>query len=113
VLHACIRSHEVVASEHILAEVARHLASKAKLSASHAADILAFLRGQVEIVRPATVPASACRDRDDLAILGTALAARADYLLTGDRDLLDLGEYGGIPILTPRAFHDRMRIDER
>jgi predicted nucleic acid-binding protein len=28
----------------------------------------------------------------------------ADYIVSGDRHLLDLGEHEGIRILTPRAF---------
>ena len=62
------------------------------------------------MVRPAKVPAGACRDRTDLAVLGTALAAEADCLVTGDRDLLELKTFQGIPILSPRAFHDRLQV---
>lgn len=50
----------------------------------------------------------ACRDGDDLPVLGTLLAAKADCLVTGDQDLLELREFHSIPILSPRAFHDRL-----
>ena len=109
VLAACLASHEVVLSEHILRELRRHLRGKLKVPVRHANMVLAFLREHARLVRPAKVPADACRDRSDLAVLGTALAAEADGLITGDRDLLDLGEFHGIPILSPRAFHDRLR----
>jgi uncharacterized protein len=108
----CLRSHEIVISEHILKELARNLVGKAKLPASHADDMVVFLRRRARIVRPAKVPPSACRDHSDLPVLGTALAAKAECLVTGDRDLLAIGEYGGIPILSPRAFHDRVRSVE-
>ena len=48
----------------------------------------------------------AARDPADDPILGTAVAASADYLVTGDRDLLDLGSFRGIPITTARQFLD-------
>jgi putative PIN family toxin of toxin-antitoxin system len=44
------------------------------------------------------------KDPDDDRILETAIAAEADVIVSGDRHLLDLGSYKGIPILTPRQF---------
>jgi predicted nucleic acid-binding protein len=44
--------------------------------------------------------------KDDM-VVATAVAARADYLVTGDRrHLLSLREYEGIRIVTPRQFLD-------
>ena len=40
-----------------------------------------------------------CRDVDDNMIIECALAARADYIITGDKDLLDLKIYRKIKIL--------------
>jgi putative PIN family toxin of toxin-antitoxin system len=44
------------------------------------------------------------RDPDDLIILGTAQASQAEVIITGDRDLLVLKSFNGIPILTPQDF---------
>lgn len=44
------------------------------------------------------------RDRDDDAVLAAAMAGGASMIVTGDRDLLVLGEYDGIRIVTPRDF---------
>lgn len=44
------------------------------------------------------------RDPDDVIILATALAVKADVIITGDLDLLILNEFEGIPILTPSDF---------
>jgi len=109
VFAACLEWHEIVLSEHILGELRRHLRGKIKLPAVHADAILAFLREHAEIVTPSNVEAGACRDPTDLAVLGTASAGAADVLVTGDRDLLELRTFRGIPILTPRAFHGRIR----
>jgi hypothetical protein len=46
------------------------------------------------------------RDPDDEAILATALEGRAEVIVTGDDDLLSLGQFEGIPIVKPRAFLD-------
>ncbi len=109
VFAACLWSHEVALSGSILKELRRHLRGKLKVPARQADAVLAFLREHAAIVRPAKVPADACRDPSDLVVLGTAVAAEADVLVTGDRDLLDLGEFHGIPTLSPRAFHERLR----
>ena len=45
-----------------------------------------------------------CRDRDDDHVLTCAKAAGAVYLVTGDRDLLDLKSWEGIRIVSPRTF---------
>ncbi len=44
------------------------------------------------------------RDPDDIKFLAVAVEARAEYVVTGDADLLTLGEHEGIQIVTPRAF---------
>jgi uncharacterized protein len=45
-----------------------------------------------------------CRDAADDNIIACAVAAKADYLVTGDADLLELKIYQGIRIITPRDF---------
>lgn len=44
------------------------------------------------------------RDIKDDKFLACAVEAKADYIITGDRDLLVLEEYEGIKIVTPREF---------
>jgi uncharacterized protein len=44
------------------------------------------------------------RDPKDDPVLGTAVAANAAYLVTGDADLLMLGRYGAVAIVAPRPF---------
>jgi putative PIN family toxin of toxin-antitoxin system len=62
---------------------------------------LLLLRG--ELVEPIERTA-VCRDPKDDIFLSVALAGRADALVTGDSDLLSLGPFRGIPILTPAEF---------
>jgi predicted nucleic acid-binding protein len=45
-----------------------------------------------------------CRDPGDDWVLATALAGEAGTIETGDADLLTLGTYSGIELLSPRQF---------
>jgi putative PIN family toxin of toxin-antitoxin system len=45
-----------------------------------------------------------CRDAKDNKFLELAVSGEADYIVSGDRDLLVLSPFRGIPILTPREF---------
>jgi len=52
-----------------------------------------------------------CSDPDDDKFLATAVGGKADYLVTGDiRDLLQLREYKGVTIVSPRDFISRLKI---
>ncbi len=53
-----------------------------------------------EIVEPQPLPIPTSRDPDDDHVLACALAAQAELIVSGDRDLLTLREYQGMPILS-------------
>jgi putative PIN family toxin of toxin-antitoxin system len=44
------------------------------------------------------------RDPNDVIVLATAIASQADIIVSGDKDLLILGQYQDIPILTAKDF---------
>jgi len=44
------------------------------------------------------------RDPNDLMVLGLVSPGNAQAVVTGDKDLLVLGNFKGVPIMTPRAF---------
>lgn len=46
------------------------------------------------------------RDPSDDQVIACAVAARAEYLVTGDDDMLVVAEYQGIRIISPRQFLD-------
>ena len=46
----------------------------------------------------------ACRDPDDDKLLETAILGAADYLVTGDQDLLVLNPFQSLAIVTPAQF---------
>jgi putative PIN family toxin of toxin-antitoxin system len=45
-----------------------------------------------------------CRDAKDNKFLELAISGKADYIVSGDNDLLVLNPFRGIPVLTPREF---------
>ena len=47
-------------------------------------------------------------DLEDDLVLGTAVAAEADFLVTGDKGLLAIGEYHGVRIITAAEFLDEL-----
>ncbi len=56
------------------------------------------------IVEPAEDVNAAVRDDDDLVVLRTAIAGNAEYVVTGDKDLLVVGHCAGVAIVTPARF---------
>lgn len=56
-------------------------------------------------------PAVIKDDPDDNRVLECAVAAKADYIVSGDRHLLKLGSYRDIPIMTVRQFMDAIGAD--
>jgi putative PIN family toxin of toxin-antitoxin system len=63
--------------------------------------MLAEVRRLAEIVDPPPLTVPVSRDPDDDAVLALAGAAQADLIVSGDGDLLVLGAYAGIRIVSP------------
>ncbi len=64
--------------------------------------LVALLR-EAELVE-ITETVTDCRDAKDNKFLELALSGEADYIVSGDEDLLILSPFRGISILTPREF---------
>lgn len=109
VFEVSITGHTLVVSEHILAEVSGALIKKVKLPKQIVQSVIDYLRDTAEIVEPDLIDSSECRDKDDLAVIGTATRGNASFIVTGDSDLLTLKNCRGIDIITPREFWNRLR----
>lgn len=72
------------------------------------AQSLAEVRQLAEVIDPLPLTQPVCRDPDDDAVLALAVAAQADLVVSGDDDLLCLGSFEGIPILTPAQALQRV-----
>ena len=104
-----LAGHELVVSRQVLNEVGEALRRKLGVDAATADDYVRLLEQDATVARPGPVPDVDLRDRDDLPILGAAVAARVDALVTGDRELVELGLVEGVAVLSPRACWDRLR----
>lgn len=62
------------------------------------------LRASAKLVSPSAKVSVVKEDPKDNVILSTALSGKADYIVSGDKHLLDLGKYRGIRIVNPRGF---------
>ena len=107
VLHRAVRLRVLASSDGLMDELDDTLRRKFAITPATAAFVKAF-RQQIQIVEPASLPKPVCRDRDDDLVLATAVAASADFIVTGDDDLLVLGGYEGVAIVSPRRFLERL-----
>ncbi|MDR5727493.1 MAG: putative toxin-antitoxin system toxin component, PIN family [Terriglobia bacterium] len=98
---------DVVLSRYILDEMVRVLPrlSRILLSSAEIRDLADNFMFLADIVEPAAESDAILRDRADWPVLGTLRAAQADYLITGDKDLLSLAER--YSIVTPATFWER------
>jgi len=99
----------VATSELLLDELEQTLRAKFTVGSAGAA-FLVQLRRRIRIVEPARLDGPVSRDVDDDVVLATAVAAGATVIVTGDQDLLVLGQYAGIDILSPREFLSRLAV---
>ena len=106
VMRVVLAEHELITGEIVLSELRKALARRIKLPAAAIEDIVALLREQEVVPKPPKPSELPIRDPDDRWILASAMAGRADVLVTGDRDLLDVAGKTPLPILDPRAFWD-------
>ena len=103
---------EVVLSGFILEELGRvlpRLSHRHGLTPAEIDDLLEILSIQADVIEAQQPDEQQLRDVDDLPVLGTLVAAvqagGADYLITGDKDLLALADR--YPIITPADFWAR------
>ena len=96
---------ELVTSESVLTEPRRNLKRKLGLPDLVVEQIESFLRSHDVQPAPKKLPNLQLRDHDDLIVLASALAGGARVLVTGDKDLLDVGNtVPGLLVTDPRGF---------
>jgi uncharacterized protein len=99
------RDFDLILCDGILQEFKRILKKKFAASPDETSEAFIILSAAAQDILGQTGSiAPICRDSDDDLILACARDAVADYVVTGDKDLLVLKNYEGIRILNPRAF---------
>ncbi len=102
--------YQLCLSEYILTETAETLLSKTRLrnyayEDMNVRDFIRWLMIHAEMTTGLPAIRAVPNDPKDDPIIATAVAAKADYLVTGDRaHLLPIGQYEGIRIISPREF---------
>ena len=109
-LEIILADHQLMTGEFVLQELERVLSAKLNVPDDKVLEILQFLnKYHVEPVpeKPSEIKV---RNEDDRWVLESALKAKADILVTGDKDLLVLSEkITRIKIISPRGFWEILK----
>jgi len=96
---------DLVLCDNIIRKFKGILTKKFKVSSSDISEITSIIiEASSEILHKTASAPRICRDPNDDMIIACALDADADYIVTGDEDLLILKRYKNILIINPRHF---------
>lgn len=94
---------EIIVSSYIAGEVRKSLSSKFKWPQARIEEAVREFFSRALFIEPALIR-PLVRDPKDNPVLACALAGGADYLITGDKDLLVLKRHGSLCIIKPKDF---------
>jgi len=95
--------YQIVVSPEILDEVVEKLRNKFQFSEEGIQELVDIILTYSHVVEP-TSKFDVVRDKKDNKIIECAFDGKADCIVTGDPDLLELKEFRGIKIVTAREF---------
>ena len=103
----CAERYTLYTSEWMLTELSEKLESKKfKLPPTLQKLIRQQVANDAQLVFPTNKLPTDSRDPDDNNVLQLALFVKANFIITGDRDLLDLKEVEGVMIIGPSDFYE-------
>jgi putative PIN family toxin of toxin-antitoxin system len=108
---AFVKSFQLVTSPLLLDELDEKLRGKFEVSPKDADLVRLRLETTAMVVEPDFSLKVIDDDPDDDRVLECAVAAGADYIVSGDRHLLKFGSYRDIPIMTVRQFMDAIEAE--
>jgi putative PIN family toxin of toxin-antitoxin system len=94
----------LVSSRPLLAELGRVLVAKFGWDAGRAEDAVAQLVRIADVVEPRESVGEVHEDPDDDRVLEAAAQGEVDAIVSGDRHLLRMGSWRGIPVEPPARF---------
>jgi putative PIN family toxin of toxin-antitoxin system len=109
VLREVLTSHQLVVSDSLLNELKQVLHQKLGVPAMLIDEVIEILQQDAHFAISKDLPGIVIKDKDDLMILSSALNGKADLLVTGDKELLDLGRVEGMDIVSPRMFWEKLK----
>jgi putative PIN family toxin of toxin-antitoxin system len=105
VLQLIIEEYELVTGEIVIEELHGVLSRKFGVRAVKLKEIERFLRDYHVEPKPRRLPDLNLSERNDLMVVGSAVNAKAEILVTGDREMVALRRTPeGLRILSPRDF---------
>ncbi len=102
-----LEEYQIVTSAEILDEVVDKLRNKFQFPEDGIQQFIDILLTYCHLVG-STNKFHITRDKKDNKIIECAFDGKADCIVTGDSDLLDLKEFGGIRIITAKKFLEEM-----
>ncbi|MBI2357353.1 MAG: putative toxin-antitoxin system toxin component, PIN family [Deltaproteobacteria bacterium] len=108
VLREVLTSHELLTSAQVLSKLERVLRTKFGVAQDLIDDFISLMRQDTVLARPGRLPTIEIQDQHDLPILSAAISAGATVFVTGDKELLDIGQIENLAILSPRQFWDKL-----
>ena len=105
VIRLILGEHELVTGEVVIEELRRALSRKFGVPADTVQEIESLLRAYHVEPKPRHLPNLKLSERNDLLVVGSAIRAKAEIMITGDREILGLKEKPrDLQILSPREF---------
>jgi len=105
VLQLILDKHELLTGELVIEELRRALSIKFGMPADIVKGYERFLRGYHVEPKPLHLPDLDLRERNDLIVVGSAINAKAEILITGDKEMLALKKKPkDLRIINPREF---------
>jgi putative PIN family toxin of toxin-antitoxin system len=100
---------ELVISPPILTEYRRVLEEMTKKRSAPVNSIVELIELHSQMVTPVLFVRNVCADPDDDKFLEVGIAARADYVVSGDVALLKVKEHQGVKVVKLAAFLSLLR----
>jgi len=113
VLREVFASHELFISGQVLIELKRVLQLKFRVTQELIDEFIELLERDSIPAQPGELPRIELKDSDDLTILGAAISAGADVLVTGDQELLELNRVSNLEVLSPRQFWEKLKAQQQ
>lgn len=109
VLREILVSHQLAVSAPLIAEIEKILSTKIGVPQETISDFVDLLTQDCIWSEMAQLVEIDIKDKDDIVILSTALAAKTEIFVTGDKELLELEIIQSMRIRSPRSFWESLK----
>lgn len=110
ILRQILLSYQLIISAPLINELENILKTKLKLPDKETTDFLEFLMRSAVQAKTFTLEDIEINDTDDIIIISSALGGKADYFVTGDKELLAIERIHSMRIISPRKFWETFKI---